>query len=157
VVDLKDKITARKAAYAVVIIAMLAVLFYSFLLQVHELAIKPSKIAQAGGARFYENFVYNSSSKIPNSCLVFSYDPTLFNIVGKNSVQYYYIYNQSFMGRASAEYKCLVIDYGYWCGTPDNICQQAFSEYKTSPIATATYLPDNFEYGFYRITGYNSS
>ena len=31
------------------------------------------------------------------SCLVFSYDPTLFNIVGKNSVQYYYIYNQSFM------------------------------------------------------------
>ncbi len=149
--------TAQKIAYAAVIIAMLAILVYSFLLQVHELAIKPSEIAQAGGARFYENFVYNSSSKIPNDCLVFSYDPTLFNTVGKASVQYFYIYNQSFMSTAMAEYKCLVIDYGYWCGTPDNICQQAFSEYKTSPIATATYLPDNFEYGFYRITGYNSS
>ena len=149
--------TARKIAYAAIIAAMLVILAYSFLLQMHELAIKPSNIAQAGGARFYENFVYNSSSKIHAGCLVFSYDPTLFNIVGKASVQYFYLYNQSFMGTAIAEYKCLVIDYGYWCGTPDNICQQAFSEYKTSPIATATYLPDNFTYGFYRITGYNSS
>lgn len=154
---MKDKITIRDIAYAVVIAAMLAILAYSFSLQVHELAIKPSEIAQAGGARFYENFVYNSSSKIPKDCLVFSYDPTLYNIVGKDSVQYYYIYNQSFMGTAFAEYKCLAIDYGYWCGTPGNICQQAFSEYKTTPIATATYAPDNFTYGIYRIIGYNSS
>ena len=154
---MEGKITARKIAYAAVIVAMLAILFYSFLLQVHELAIKPSDIAQAGGARFYENFVYNSSDKIPNSCLVFSYDPTLFNIVGRSSVQYYYLYNQSFIGKVSAEYKCLVIDYGYWCGTPGNICKQAFSEYKTSPIATATYSQTNFKYGFYRIIGYNSS
>ncbi|MEM0154766.1 MAG: hypothetical protein QW814_02950 [Methanothrix sp.] len=152
-----DRKTVQKAVYWTIIFAMLAILAYSFLLQVHELAIKPSDIAQAGGARFYENFVYNSSNKIPNDCLVFSYDPTLFNIVGKASVQYYYVYNQSFMSTIGAEYKCLVLDYGYWCGTPDNICGQAFSEYKTSPIATATYPNDNFTYGFYRITGYNSS
>lgn len=141
------------AAIAIIVVIVL----YAFSLQINELAIKPSNIAQAGAARFYESFVYNSSNLIPNDCLVFSYDPTLFNINGKASAQYYYIYNQSFMATAKSEYSCFVIDYGYWCGTPGNICGQAFTEYKTVPIATATYVPYNFTYGLYRIVGYNNT
>ncbi len=126
-------------------------------MQIPELAVNPAQIAQAGSARFYENFIYNSSYLIPSNCLVFSYDPTLFNVVGKASAQYYYLYNQSFMSKAFSNGECLVIDYGYWCGTPGNICGQAFQEYKTEPIITATYKLTGFTYGLYKIEGYNYS
>jgi len=157
VVRLFNKNSYKKLLVYAIVAAALIVVVYSFGLQVKELSINPADIAQAGAARFYEGFVYNSSKLIPNGCLVFSYDPTLFNINGRASAQYYYIYNQTFMNNAFRNYSCLVIDYGYWCGTPGNICRQAFSEYKTQPIATATYAPDNFTYGLYRITGYNAT
>ncbi|MCL5679952.1 MAG: hypothetical protein M1465_01240 [Candidatus Marsarchaeota archaeon] len=154
---MNDKRVYSKLIPLAVALVLTIIVLYSFSLQVNELGIKPSAIAQAGAARFYENFVYNVSGKIPDSCLVFSYDPTLFNILGKPSAQYYFLYNQSFMSTVANKYSCEIIDYGYWCGTPDNICSRAFNEYKTTPIATATYEPANFTYGLYRITGYNYS
>lgn len=154
---MNDKSVYSKLIPLAVALVLTVIILYSFSLQVNELGIKPSAIAQAGAARLYENFIYNVSGRIPDSCLVFSYDPTLFNAIGKPSAQYYFLYNQSFMSLAANRYSCEIIDYGYWCGTPGNICGQAFKEYKTAPIATATYEPDNFTYGLYRITGHNYS
>ncbi len=142
---------------AFVLVLIVAVVLYSFSLQINQIAIKPSKILQAGGARFYENFVYNSSKYIPSDCAVFSYDPGLFNINNKTSLQYSYLYVPSFYKAVALNYSCEVIDYGYWCGTPGNICGHAFTEFKTVPIRTATYNLTNFTYGLYMITGINSS
>jgi len=157
VINLYDRRIYSKLIPLTVALVLIAIVLYFFSLQINELAIKPSNIAQAGGARFYENFIYNVSGKIPNNCIVFSYDPTLFNIIGKASAQYYFLYNQSFMSTVANKYNCEIIDYGYWCGTPGNICGQAFQEYKTTPVFTATYKPTNFTYGLYRIIGYNNS
>jgi hypothetical protein len=125
-------------------------LLYVLYLNSSAVFLNPSLIQQAGDARFYENFVYNSSYLIPGNCLVYTYDPTLFNLVGRNATQLSNIYNTSFYNAAASNFSCSVIDVGYWCNTPNNICTQAESSHNMTPIAAATYK-NGFTYGFYRI------
>jgi hypothetical protein len=115
------------------------------------LGVEPWQIVQAGDARFYEGLVYNSSYMIPNGCLVFSYDPTLFILNNKSSAQLYYLYNSSFMANASSRYNCLVFDYGYWCYTPNNLCSNVNSTYALTALYTKVYQPEGRTYGFYYI------
>ncbi len=117
------------------------------------LGVQPSNLAQANGARFDENFVYASVADIPRNCVVMSYDPTLFNINGFASSQLSTLLNSSAYGSLEKEYGCVVIDYGYWCHTPGNICQQAMSGYNLEVINTSTDFVTNDTYTLYRITG----
>jgi hypothetical protein len=142
----------RAAAYAGIAVSVILGLsiLYALHLNSSTVFLKPSAIQQAGDARFYENLVYNSSSLIPADCLVYTYDPTLFNINGRNATQLSNIYNSSFVAAAGARFPCSVMDIGYWCNTPGNLCTQAEASHNTTPIATATYN-NGFTYGFYRI------
>jgi hypothetical protein len=147
---LKRKNLARYVGIAVSVV-MGATLFYVLYLNASTVFVNPPAIQQAGDARFYENFVYNSSSLIPAGCMVYTYDPTLFNINNRNATQMSNIYNTSFYNSVQSHYSCAVLDVGYWCNTPGNICTQAETAHNTTPIATATYK-NGFTYGFYRIT-----
>lgn len=141
--------TARYAGLAVCAILGVSLLYVLYL-NSSAVFINPSSIQQAGDARFYENFVYGSSHLIPGNCLVYSYDPTLFNIVGRNSTQLSNLLNESFYSLQKYNFSCAVVDVGYWCNTPNNICTQAESGHNMTPIATATYT-NGFTYGFYKI------
>ena len=125
-------------------------LFYALYLNSSTVFLNPSSIQQAGDARFYENFVYNSSDLIPANCLVYTYDPTLFNINNRSATQMSNIYDSSFYSSAQKRFPCAVLDVGYWCNTPGNICTQAESSHNLTPIATATYT-NGFTYGLYRV------
>ena len=116
------------------------------------LSISPSQIPQAGNARFYEAFVYNNVSKVPASCLIFSYDPTLMIINNRTSDQLGNLYPQDYSTYKS-QYNCLVVDWGYWCFTPNNYCSVIKSEFNLRSIVNSTYTPENQTYGFYYITG----
>lgn len=140
-----------KAINAVALVAILALLFTPIYLLMPRLSVSPSNIQQAGDARFDENFVYNSSSAIPSNCLVYSYDPTLFQLVGRNSTQIGNLYNLTQTNQYMAQQKCLVLDYGYWCYTPNNECTYASQNYNLVPIATATYNAMGRTYGFYYV------
>jgi hypothetical protein len=134
-----------------VVAAVLAVsLFYVLYINASTVFLNPTAIQQAGDARFYENFVYNSSSLIPADCLVYTYDPTLFNLVNKSASQLSNLYQAGFYNSSMAKFPCAVLDVGYWCNTPGNICSQAQHAYNLTALATATYS-DGFTYGLYRI------
>ncbi len=133
------------------VVAILAVLAAQTYLIAPIISINPSSIQQAGGARFYENFVYANAAKIPSACIVYTYDPTLFNINGKTATQMSNIYNSTFYSDAESEYGCSVFDKGYWCDTPGNLCTSAESMFNMTPIATATYNSTGFTYGLYMI------
>lgn len=138
------------AGYAALglVIALLAAQTY---LMVPFVSVNPASIQQAGDARFYENFVYANAARIPASCIVYTYDPTLFNINNRGAAQMSDIYNSSFYSAASARFNCSVLDIGYWCNTPNNICTSAESAYNLTPIADATYNRTGFTYGLYLI------
>jgi hypothetical protein len=138
------------AAFAIMAVLGIS-LFYVLYLNASAVFINPAAIQQAGDARFYENFVYNSSHLIPADCLVYTYDPTLFNINGRNATQMSNIYNESFYSSEQAQYPCTVMDIGYWCNTPGNLCTQAQATHNLTAIATATYT-NGFTYGFYRVS-----
>ncbi len=142
--------------YAAAVI-LVAIILYGFYNQLQYVAVAPNNLPQAGNARFYEGFVYNESHLIPSSCLVFSYDPTLFNINNRTAAQLGYLYDRQQYDTFSKEYSCLVVDYGYWCYTPNNICTYAKSDFILSTIANATYNQTGQTYSFYRVVGVNAS
>lgn len=138
----------RWAAYAFIV----AIIFYPLYALYPMLSVQPSAILQAGDARFYEGFVYNNSKSIPSQCLVFSYDPTLFIINNRTSSQIGNLYPQRYQGYRQ-QYSCLVVDWGYWCYTPNNICTYVRDTFALKSITNATYMPFNRTYGFYYVTG----
>lgn len=140
-----------KVPTLVVLVIMLVIIFYPVYSLMPLLAVKPSQILQAGDARFYEDFVYNSSKLIPPGCIVYTYDPTLFNINNRTATQIDTLYNVTQVAQYRNQYQCLVLDYGYWCHTPNNECEYVNSSYNITPIATATYNSLNYKYGFYLI------
>ncbi len=135
--------------YFVFAILILVALFYPLYSMLPQLSINPSNITQARPARFYEGFVYNYSSTIPRSCLVFSYDPMFFNTGGLPAAQMENLYSQQQMNAYRSAYKCLVLDYGYWCGTPGNICPRLVPGFV--PIKTISNSEIGVAYGFYYI------
>lgn len=136
------------SAAVVLVLALLAVPIY---ILVPYLSVNPSNIQQAGDARFYENFVYGSANAIPAGCIVYTYDPTLFMLVNRTATQIDNLYNTTQVAQYRRQYGCLVLDYGYWCHTPNNECTYANRSYSLTPIATATYNTLGYRYGFYLI------
>ncbi len=136
----------RIAAIALAIIVMVPAAMMMPLL-----SVKPSAILQAGDARFYENFVYNNSRLIPNNCIVYTYDPTLYQLNGKTATQIDNIYNFAQVRQNITQYGCAVLDYGYWCHTPNNECTGVNQSYSLTPIDTAAYNTLGYSYGFYYI------
>lgn len=141
---------AKIAAYA----AILVLIAYSIYSLGPLLGVQPSALPQAGDARFYESFVYNNSNAIPKECLVFSYDPTLFMINNRSAAQMSYLSQSSYQDYKS-QYGCLVMDYGYWCYTPNNLCTGVENSFSLQSIVNATYQQKTF--GFYYITGIKNS
>lgn len=138
-----------------VLVAILAVILYPLVRSASLLAINPSKIQQAGGARFYENFIYDEAGHIPRGCIVFTYDPPLFNLNGLSAAQMSYTLEPQEYKNITAGYSCVVIDYGYWCSTPNNICNASLDQFTTEDISEATY--QGFTYKLYEVTGFSSS
>jgi len=132
---------------------VMALIVYSLLDSANLLAVDPANIMQAGNARFYENFIYNYSKNIPRGCIVLTYDPGLFNINNLSAAQMSYALNSAQYQGIVSEYSCVIIDYGYWCGTPDNICSSVLNQFTVEELASATYQQTGFTYALYRVTG----
>jgi hypothetical protein len=147
----KAVLTAKRAVQVAVLIAILAVISYSFYKQLPEISITPSQILQAPDARFYEGFIYNISSTIPQNCLVFTYDPTLFNINGVSATQMADLYDSNALANRTSGFSCLILDYGYWCRTPSNICTQARSKFNLTTMASSGPGPLGSNYTLYYI------
>lgn len=131
---------------------ILFVIAYSVAYMVPQLTVEPWNIGQANNARFYENMVYNYSHQyIPSGCIVFSYDPTLYNINGFAARQLSDIYNSGIYQNMSAQYGCTVVDYGYWCYTPNNLCSSLGQTYNMTPLFTDRFENTSMVYGFYLV------
>ncbi len=145
----------RPALYCMAIL-IIAAIAYSFYAELPAVGIMPMQISQAQPARFYENLVFNSSHMIPANSLVLSYDPTLFIINNKTSAQMGTIFDKTQFQQYSSQYEHLVLDWGYWCYTPNNYCTQVQKQFNLVPIYTqvddlAQPAPQTF--GFYLING----
>ncbi|MEM0107115.1 MAG: hypothetical protein QXS03_02700 [Candidatus Micrarchaeaceae archaeon] len=149
--------------FATIAIIAIAVLFFSSTLQLYgQLSIPASSIPQAMGARFYENFVYANSIYIPSNCLVFTFDPTLFNINGRAADQFSNLSEISTpagYANFSNTWQCMAIDYGYWCesttASEKNYCDYEMAQFNTSLITQATISNSklNATYSIYKING----
>ena len=138
----------RVLAYAIIIV----IIFYPLYALEPLLGVQPANVLQAPDARFYEGFVYNSIGTVPQSCLVFSYDPTFMITLNHTSAQIGYLNAQSYSSYRD-QYSCLVVDWGYWCYTPNNYCTQINQTFALQNIVNSTFVPQNKTYGFYYVTG----
>ncbi len=146
--QLKNSNLAASAATFVILL----LIFYSTYATIPFVGVNPANLPQAGDARYYENFVLNQSSAIPSNCIVYSYDPTLFFLVNRSALQMSYIQNKTVFANVSKQYSCQVVDYGYWCYTPNSFCPSLNSPLGLKPIITSTYSPLAKTFGFSYLT-----
>jgi hypothetical protein len=151
---------ASKRGFALSLAVVALLIAYSFYMVAPSLGVSPSSIPQAQQARFYQNFVYANAKSIPASCLVFSFDPELFNLNNRSAIQFGNItsaYTRSGLAAYHDRYPCLVVDYGYWCYTSgfEGLCHTVSSTFNLTQIATArdNYSGFAYTYGFYKIDG----
>ena len=143
---------ARTMMVYIAIAICIAIVVWPTYTLVPLLGVQPANIPQANGARFYENFIYNSTASIPKSCIVMSYDPTFFNINGFAAAQLSGPNATSYRSFQN-EYGCVVIDYGYWCSTPGNICSITTSGFNLATIKKVIDPANGETFALYRITG----
>lgn len=150
--DVSKKKLANKFIGYFVFILLIILIAFSIYVMVPLLSISPSSIPQAQDARFYENFVYNDSNAIPNNCITYTYDPGLFQMNNRTALQMSYIYNSTMFNTLRSQNSCLVVDWGYWCYTPNNLCDELRTEFTLQPIANSLFVPYNRNYAFYYVT-----
>ncbi len=163
-IGLVKRFSKKGIFLAVAIAVSVSIIAYPTIALYPQLSINPANIIQAQGARFYENFVYSNASLIPKNCLVFTFDPTLFNINNRAATQFSnlsIIENPAGFSEYMKQYGCLAIDYGYWCAstTPatKEYCNYALSRFKVKLISSA-YLPNiSATYSIYEIVGLNGT
>lgn len=132
----------------VIIILVIIYPIYKIILNINS----NLSISNAESARSYQNFVYKNSKLIPNNCIVFTFDPTLFFLNNKTAIQFTNLYNFSLVSNLSNQYSCLVADYGYWCYTSySNYCTKLTKYYKLSPIKTTNYSTDKFRFYYIKL------
>ncbi len=154
--SLRSKKRSRKIIRGVAYAFIVAMIFYPLYALSPILSVQPSAIQNAADSRFYEGFVFNNSKSIPSQCLVFSDVPMLFMINNRTSVQMSNLSLQTYQSYKE-QYSCLVVDWGYWCHTPNNDCTYVQNTFTLNSIINATYGPLNITYGFYYVTGLNST
>ena len=143
------------AIKVVVLAAIIVLIVYPLVQSAKLLSINPANIVQANNSRYYENFIYNYDPQIPRSCIVFTYDPSLFNINGIPAAQMTYISSPGQYANITAGYSCVLIDYGYWCYTPNNVCNSSLSQFTVNEIVSTKY--EEYTYRIYRVTGFSKS
>ena len=142
---------SKLAGYAIAAVAIV-ILASPICLLMPKLSVSTAGILQAPDARFYEGFVYNESSAIPQNCIVYTYDPPLFNLNNRTAIQIGDMYNTSQLAKFEKQYGCIVLDYGYWCHTPNSLCGYANRTFNLTPIRTANFSRFGYTYGFYYLT-----
>lgn len=146
----RGKDSLRFALNAALLTLIIALIFYPLINNASLLAISPSNITQGAGARVYEDYIYNYTPNIPNSCVVMSYNTALFNLRGVASAGMNYMSFPGQFANITKNYTCTIIDYGYWCTVPGYNCGQYLKQYNTTEIANASY--DGSRYSLYKIT-----
>lgn len=142
-------------AEASLMLFILALIFYSVYILIPKLSSNTNTLS-GKTARFYQNFVYNSSNDIPANCLIFTFDPTLFSLNNRTSMQFVNLYNFSLIRNLSGKYSCLVADYGYWCYTQyAHYCTNLSQYYEMAPIKIIN--DTGLTFGFYYIKLDNTS
>ncbi|MCL4381090.1 MAG: hypothetical protein M1331_02760 [Candidatus Marsarchaeota archaeon] len=145
----------KSVAGVLLVLLILALIFYPIYILIPKLSSN-TNLFPGETARFYQNFVYNSSNAIPANCIVFTFDPALFSLNNRTSMQFVNLYNSSLVFNLSKQYSCLVADYGYWCYTQYSYyCANLSQHYEMDPIKI---INDNgIKFGFYYIRMKNSS
>ncbi|MCL4383187.1 MAG: glycosyltransferase family 39 protein [Candidatus Marsarchaeota archaeon] len=146
----KSKIAhIEKLSIFLIYLAIFLIVFYSLYNILPKLSSSSNpNYLSSEPARYYQNFVYNNSYLIPAKCLVFTFDPTLFSLNNKTSIQFTNLANINYTSNLSKQYSCIVVDYGYWCYTSySNFCKNATKDYNLTAIKTSSY--STYKFGFY--------
>ncbi len=144
--------------FAVLAVASAVLLIFPFYALIPVLTLPPSKMPQQNVilpaiTSFYENY-----SAVPNSCLVFSFTPEIWQEVNRSSAQVGFLLgsNQT-LRNTTLSYSCLVFDYGYWCLEPQfstTTCKYITSHYKLENLISPLTQPNATRVAFYKILNY---
>jgi len=115
---------------------------------------------QAFRARENHDFAYLMRDKIDDSCYILSHNPSMYLVMGKNSLQTWYGQNNEVMKRIFNKTDCVIFEDGFWClyePYRNSVCKNMHDKYQLTEIARWNIRGYTFERGmnesfaFYRV------
>ncbi len=157
----KGNVFGTLAFGSTIALSCTVLLVFPFWLLVPIAAISPSAMPQQSVILNAMNFFYSNYNAVPQNCLVFSHTPDIWAEVNRSSAQISYLSGANSTNKQTISgYKCLVVDYGYWCVVPpyhDTLCKYITGHYQLKPLAVSQPLPNGNSAGFYQILNYTYS
>jgi 4-amino-4-deoxy-L-arabinose transferase-like glycosyltransferase len=147
---LKKKARLKMMVYPIFVIVLV---ISPFAMYANLVTLKPSQMPQQIQINKPVQFLYQNYNKVPNNCLVFSFTPDVWYELNRSSVQIGYINNPQ---ATFNNYKCFVLDYGYWCTVPpyrDTLCSSILSKYKMKTLVSGNAW-GSYNVSLYQIMNY---
>lgn len=150
----------REIAYASVLaIATLALLVYPFIALVPIVTLAPSEMPQQTVILKAANTFYENYTQVPSNCLVFSFTNDVWEEFNRSSIQIGFLNGaNSTIKQLILQYKCLALDYGYWCVVPpyhSTLCSYIATHDKLQNFTSPGVPPGGYSVTFYRILNYS--
>ena len=154
---------AKKKMVVLSIIPFLAfaiIITYVFVQFLPIVTMLPSNAPQQHVILPATNFINSNYNAVPSNCLVFSFTPDMWYENGRAAAQIGYLQSvdQNFTN-FTKNYKCEVLDYGYWCLVPpyDNTtCPNYIKGYNASVLATEKINGAASNMSFYLLKNYSN-
>ncbi|MEM3791393.1 MAG: glycosyltransferase family 39 protein [Candidatus Micrarchaeaceae archaeon] len=140
----------KKALFASLV--FFSLVFIPFLSYAKIITVKPSGMPQQYQIHDVMQFFYSNYSRVPRSCLVFSFTPDIWYLSNYSSAQIGYlgVQNES-IEKIEKNFPCYVLDYGYWCTVPpyqSTTCAIEMHDYVSGSIVNET-SQNGEEIGFF--------
>jgi len=135
------------------ILFLLVLVFAFFYFSSLSSIITPYDIGRFSGARVYHDFAVATAETLDNNCYILTHVPSVYLVMGKNSLQTWFGENKTVMGKIFNETDCVMFDEGFWCTLEpykSSVCKYMHDNYDLTVYAKT--IAEGHEFIFYKVT-----
>jgi 4-amino-4-deoxy-L-arabinose transferase-like glycosyltransferase len=118
---------------------LVALILLSFLMYFTSVATPAVDVMEGTQARTYHDFAVSVAPELADNCYILSHVPSIFLVMGKNSLQTWNGQNSAMMNELFERTDCVIFDDGYWCNLEpykSSVCKHMFDSYELKLLDT---------------------
>jgi hypothetical protein len=149
--NVKDNLSTIVSSLIVLFLPVLVFAFFCFFGLPSILT--PYDIGRFSGARVYHDFAVSTAEKLDNDCYILTHVPSIYLVLGKNSLQTWFGQNKTVMGEIFNKTDCVMFDEGFWCTLEpykSSVCKYMHDDYNLTVYAKTS--AEGHEFTFYNVS-----
>jgi len=122
----------KKRYKRILTLLIVSLTLISFIFYLPSISTPAEDIEEARHSRAYRQFAIKTAEEFDDSCYILSHVPSIYLVMGKNSLQTWNAQNKERMNEIFNKTDCVIFDDGFWCHIEpyeSSICKDIFDDY----------------------------